>query len=107
MISIGSLSERITFQSETRTADSEGGASVSWSTLATTWAQVTPLSAREKWDNGQNIGQSSYRFTIRTRSDISVATRLQWEGVNYNIRAILPRPGFIYTDILATEGGAV
>lgn len=106
MVTLGLLKERITLQTETRTADSAGGASSSWANLATVFAQVTPLSASERWQNGQQLGVQSYRFTIRARSDLTTAQRLLWRGYTYNITGFLLHEHPHYHDILATTGGA-
>lgn len=106
MVSIGNLSERITLQNETRTPDTGGGASVTWTTLATVFAQVTPMSVSERWQNGQQLGLQSYRFTIRARADLAVAQRLQWRGLTYNIEGFILNDNPRYHDILATTGGA-
>jgi SPP1 family predicted phage head-tail adaptor len=112
MVSLGNLSDRITLQAEVRSADASGGASVTWSDIATVFAQVTPRSAGEKFAAGQNIGQASYRFTIRTPPppptgfSATTAARLIWMGVAYNITAVMLNPTPRYTDIIATAGVA-
>lgn len=106
MVTIGKLTERITLQSETRSADTGGGASVSWSTVATVFAQVTPLSGGERWAAGQQLGTQTYRFTIRARADLSTAQRLQWRGLSYNIQSYMPHAHPRFHDIIATTGGA-
>lgn len=72
------LSERLTIQSATETADSQGGATVAWGTLATVWGELVPQSAGERLQ-GQAMGATmAYRFRVRLRADVAPAMRVSW-----------------------------
>lgn len=77
-MSIGALRERLVIQQKATTTDSQGGRSVSWSTLATVWGQLVPLNAAERL-HAKAIGSvQTYRFRLRTRHDVTPSMRLQW-----------------------------
>lgn len=107
MTTIADLNERIAIEAESRTPDASGGYNVSWQPVITLWAQVTPFSAHEKWQNGQLGPVSAYRITIRARSDITPAHRLIWKNATLNIRAVTVQPDRRFTDIIASSGEAV
>jgi SPP1 family predicted phage head-tail adaptor len=103
----GTLDQRITIEQETRAADAYGGAVTAWTTLATTWAAVKPLSGRERADMAAIEAPASYRFTIRRRADVTDAMRLGWNGAVYNIRFIAdPGARALYMTIDAERGVA-
>lgn len=74
----GLLRERVTIQQNTKTADSQGGFSSSWGTLAIVAAQVTPLSGREVLQAASIGSEVAFRAVIRTRTDVRPTMRLQW-----------------------------
>lgn len=91
MAKIGRLDQRITFQSNTATADGMGGSVQAWGNVAsvpTVWAQVVPKAAAERDSNDEINADGLYEFTVRNRSDISETDRIVWGGVNFNIRGI-------------------
>lgn len=84
----GQLDQRVTIQQESRVEDEGGGAVVTWVDVATVWAEVKPLSGRERLHGQQLESRINYRVTIRRRSDITAAMRLVWRGQAMQIRAI-------------------
>ena len=107
---IGSLRERVTIQSETRTADAAGGAVVTWSALPhapMVWARVEPLLGREALQAMQLKAPVSYRVTMRWRDDITAAMRLVWGARVLNIRSIInPDERRRYIELMCEEGVA-
>ena len=99
--------QRITIEQETRTADAYGGAATAWTTLATTWAAVKPLSARRATDNAAPEEPASYRFTLRRRADVTDTMRIAWNGQTFNIRFVAdPGARGLYMTIDAERGVA-
>jgi SPP1 family predicted phage head-tail adaptor len=99
------MDQRITLDQEARTADTYGGAVVTWATLATVWANVRPLSGRERADMAAIEAPASYRFTIRRRNDITEAMRIGWNSQVFNIRFIAdPGSRSLYMAIDAERG---
>jgi len=74
----GQLRDRVTIQQQTTVADTQGGRAVTWGTLATVWARVEPLSAREQLQSASLGSRVSYRATIRQRGDVTPKMRLDW-----------------------------
>lgn len=84
----GQLDQRITLQQETRVADDQGGAVSTWATLDTVWAEVRPLTGRERAEMASVQAPATYRFRIRRRSDVTDTMRIGWNSGTYNIRFI-------------------
>ncbi len=77
-MSAGRLTERLVVQSVTDTTDSLGGKTETLATLATIWAEPIPLRADERLQ-AQAIGaQTSYRFRVRSRADLTPKRLLTW-----------------------------
>ena len=72
----GELRTRVTIQSEVQVADSGGGAYHAWSTVATTWAKVEPLSGRELLQAEQLQSEVTHLITIRYRSGLHAGMRV-------------------------------
>lgn len=88
MAAIGKLNRRIEIQTFTRTQNSFGEESKSWSTSATVWARIEPSKGKEYFDAQQVKGKTSYKVTIR-KTDISTDDRLKYGSKIFEIDAIL------------------
>lgn len=84
----GDLDQRIELQRLTRTSDGGGGYTEQWTTYATVWANVRPMSGRERYQAQQTQASANYRIAIRYRADIDPADRIVWRGKVLNIRFI-------------------
>lgn len=84
----GQLRERVTIQQAVETPDGGGGSSIDWQDVATVWAEVRPLSGRERLQAQQLESAVNYRIRIRFRSDITAGMRLVWRDQVMNIRAV-------------------
>jgi SPP1 family predicted phage head-tail adaptor len=92
---IGALRERVTVQQQVRTPNGQGGFSVAWSDVAaapTIWAEVTGLSGDEAITAAVERSVTRWRVIIRKRTDITPAHRLVWNGVNLDVKSIMPLP---------------
>lgn len=105
--SAGNLDQRVSIQTEVREPDGAGGYEVTWSTTATVWADVIPVSGREHVQADQLQGSAMYDVVIRNRA-IAPAQRMLWGNIVLNIRHA-PDPGAraLYRTIRAEEGVAV
>lgn len=105
----GKMDQRIKIKRESATGDGVGGDSVSLATLFEAWAHISPASGTETERFERLDGKASYIFTIRNRRDFTIQEndRIEWEGVDYNIRFIA-RPGGrkMYVEITAERGVA-
>ncbi len=85
--------DRVQIQQRSSTADGIGGQTVSWSTIATPWAAVTPLDGRdqEAVEGGQVTVTQNYhvdmRYRIGARPDPT--KRLVWRGKTLEIRTVV------------------
>jgi len=61
----GIMRHRITIQSKSVVRDSFGGETVTWTTFATVWAQMRPLSGREYFDARQAQADLTTEIVIR------------------------------------------
>lgn len=86
-IGAGELSERITIEQASTSQDAVGQAVNSWSTVATVWAGVNPLSGREFFAAGATQSQETIVFRIRYMAGLTSAMRVSWQGNAYPMTA--------------------
>ena len=80
-MSIGSMRHRLKLQSTTRTSDGGGGASKSYSTVATVFGSIKPQSGSERFFGDQLEGVVTHIITIRFRRGITHANRIVYEYI--------------------------
>ena len=105
MIRSGELTRRVDLQAPTRTPDAMGGASSTWSTVASSVpAAIWPVSGKEIIANGREASGISHRIRIRYRSTIRPSWRVLHKGKYFNIISII-NPGTAYKelDLMARE----
>lgn len=85
MPSSSTLTERITLQQRSASVDALGQQSTSWSDVATVWAEVLPLSARDFQAAEQTQASSTIRVHIRQRAGVAATMRIQWDGRAWDI----------------------
>lgn len=108
-LAAGKLRHRVVIQQPVETQDGITGAmEVSWADVATVWASIEPLSAREFIASQAEDSQISARITIRYRAGISAKMRLyhQAKGLYYDIHGPLSdkESGLEYITIPVSEG---
>lgn len=74
---IGNMRRRVVLQRYTRTTDDAGGASVAFSDLATLWAAIEPVRARESDFADKQREVVTHKIKLRYRRDITNADRLK------------------------------
>ena len=84
----GEMDQRIIFRTDTSAADGMGGVVLTPVTVATVWAKVKNGSGGEKEDFDRVNAKASYEFWTHYRSDIDATMRIEWLGIEYNIREI-------------------
>lgn len=87
--SIGRLRHRLTLEAATRTPDGGGGASESWSTVATVWASITPTGGAEAVDADALAGRVSHEIVFRHRPGVEPAMRLRRGSRLFEIAAVI------------------
>lgn len=90
--SVGNLRHRITIQSLSLTEDGQGGSSQSWADLATVWAQVEPVSTRERLYAEQIEYQRTHKVVIRYLADLTAGVththRFLFGGRTFQIKSV-------------------
>lgn len=85
----GRLRHRVTFQALTRTPDAGGGATETWTDVATVWAAVEPLAGTERLRAMQVSPTLSHRIRTRYRAGITTANRAVYDGREFDITAVI------------------
>lgn len=86
----GKLRHRVLIQQQVTTRDGDGVEQKAWVDVATVWASVEPLSAREFMQSGQTQSAVTARITMRYRDGLSPSMRLVHRGEIFNIAGLLP-----------------
>jgi SPP1 family predicted phage head-tail adaptor len=107
MIDAGSLTDRIVIEQATETRNAVGEVSLSWSTFATVWADVSALSGREAERYGQIVGFTGHKVTIRALAGVKPAMRILYAGSRtLEIGAINEYERIRYMELICTEKAA-
>ena len=91
---IGKLDKRITLQSRSATLDDYGQQSNSWTDVATVWANIKPVSGREKMKAMQVDSILSHTVAVRYNATFMPprtvdAWRIVYNGRYFNIIAAM------------------
>lgn len=81
----GRLRHRITIQSVGTTYDDYGDLSDSWTTLASVWASISPVSGTEEKIAGELTGVETHRIRIRHRSGVTAQNRILFGARTFEI----------------------
>ena len=102
-----SLRHPVELQAKQQTQDATTGEMVtSWAKVATLWAAVEPLSAREFIAAQAGQSQITARIVIRYRANVDATMRIVYRGKIYNIHGVLPDmdSGLEYLTLPVSEG---
>lgn len=80
---IGKLDKRITLQNRSSTLDDYGQPINTWSDVATVWANIKPLTGREKAQTMMVDSILTHRITIRYRVDFMPPTTVDAWRISY------------------------
>ena len=104
---IGALDRRIVIEQAALSPDGGGGGAVTWTALATIWGQLQAVGGGEAAQGQRQFGAARHRITIRRRTDVTAAMRVQCDGRVFNIRAVINGGGrSMYTLLECEEGVA-
>lgn len=102
---VSRLRHRLALQQETVTPDGSGGYTQSWQNVADLWAEILPISGKERLFAGQMQAEISHKITIRFRTGIVAGMRLLYDSRAFNIRAILnPKENDEVLELWVDEG---
>lgn len=73
----GSLRDRIEIQSASEVSDAFGHKVASWSTVATRWGRIEPLSGGELWRTRQVVSSVNCRIVLRFYEGLTPKHRLK------------------------------
>ena len=86
MFRAGNLDQRIKFLRYTSVSDGMGGDTLTKTELGECWASVKPKSGGERLEGDRVDAQAGVLFVVRYRNDILESDRIEWQGIEYNIR---------------------
>ncbi len=84
----GRLTEYVTIQRASSDVDDEGGEIDVVEDVARVWAEIRPLSGRERMQAGQIAAPANYRMTIYRRDDLTEDMSVVWGKHTLNIAFI-------------------
>jgi len=93
-VSIGERRQRVAFQTASVARDAFGEPDQTWTTLATQWALVKPLSGSERTRANEIHGEITTRIVTRNNStmdSLNPGDRATWDGRTYDIKAVIHR----------------
>lgn len=82
------MDHRITIETATHATDSQGGKATTWSTYATVWAELKPVSAGERNFGQQLEYQRSHKCNIRYLAGVTTAMRVIFDSRYFHIKGI-------------------
>lgn len=85
----GKLRHRVTIQRPLTVPDSDGGMTTQWEDVATVWASIEPLSAREYMRASTLQSKVTARIIIRYRPGIEASMRVLHGADVYDIHGVL------------------
>lgn len=99
------LPDTIYIQRLTRTSDSAGGWSEAWQTVSTVVGRIAPSQrmAGETVQGGAITAYGEYIITLPHDADLQQDDRLQINGVQYEVKAILDRSAKTALRVLASK----
>ena len=95
---LSQLNQRAVIEAQTLVPDGAGGYSASWTSIATVWAAIEPVSGGDVFGPDANESRVRTSIVIRRRTDITAGMRVRIGSRAFLIHAILddgPRAQFI------------
>jgi SPP1 family predicted phage head-tail adaptor len=72
----GMLRHKVLIQNPSESTDTQGGAEFTWTTVATAWAAVEPLSSREQYWQSQLQTLGTHKVTLRYTALVTSRSRI-------------------------------
>lgn len=91
-VAAGRLRHRVRFEAQVVHVNSYGEQDVAWEEVATVWAAIEPLSARESMLAEQVQSKVNARIIIRARDDIRASMRAVHGSMIYNVEGVIRDP---------------
>lgn len=103
MLQSGLMDQKATVQSPTEGTNSIGEPTFTYSTFATRWIALLPLSGAERVASMQNEGTVTHRVRMRYTSGLKPKMRLVSEGRTFEIDSVVERGRREEHELLVTE----
>lgn len=87
------LRDRIKIEAPLRASDGAGGAAISWTPVATVWADVASFKGSKLLAADQIEEHEPFRVIIRFRADVKVDMRIVWRGRRLDIVSLFDPDG--------------
>lgn len=84
---VGNMRERVTLQERVETESPSGEPITVYETIEEVWARVEPLKGEEKITAAQIVAMQRFNIFIRSRDDVTVLHRVQWNGIDLDVTA--------------------
>jgi SPP1 family predicted phage head-tail adaptor len=85
----GRLNTQIQLLRKTVDANTHGEEIETWNTLATVWAEITPLRGQEKFAAMQSVAEIDAKVRIRYRRGVSAMDRVIYWGKTHDIVGVV------------------
>lgn len=85
----GNLRHKVELQKYTLAPDGMGGQIETWTTYATVWGQIKPISGIEGMMGMQLQAEVSHDILLRYRDDVDASHRVKYGDRLFNIRAVI------------------
>jgi len=103
MLRSGLMDSLATVQTPTESANAIGEPVLAWSTFATRWIAVLPLSGNEQMTAMATEGSVTHRVRMRYTSGLKPKMRLTAEGRTFEISSVVERGRREEHELLVTE----
>ena len=100
----GDLDQRVTLQSKSVTRAANGEEVVTWTDVATVWAQVEPIRGREFFAAAQMADSIDHRVVVRYRAGIAREMRVLWGAVALDIVTVIARGRRESVELMCVSG---
>ncbi len=103
MLQSGIMDQKATIETPTESVNSIGEPTLTYSTFATRWIALLPLSGAERVASMQNEGTVTHRVRMRYTAGLRPKMRLVSEGRTFEIGSIVERGRREEHELLVTE----
>lgn len=90
MSRIGNMDRRVILQSPNQARDAMGQMVLTWTDVATVWAEQVSMTSREKIAAAGTVAERMSKFRIRFRTDVTERWRLVEGSTGYDITSAQP-----------------
>lgn len=87
MLRAGDLQHKVTIEQVAEARTDRGAVSETWSTFATVFADIRPISGREYLQGETINSEITHRVYIRALSGVRAKMRIAWNGREFEIMA--------------------